>query len=255
MGLVETYMDQQRKAEALALLQEQVDQDPTNAARHLALGNTAVRAGSYDLAVSEFRKALELTAPESTARADIYLRLGETYRRKGDAEAAIANLREARKIQPSNVIVLSTLGLVLEGAGNRDEAGALYRAVIDLEPNNGVALNNLAFLTSETGGDLDAALDLAARAKQALPNLKEIDDTIGWILLKKHDTAGALTIFRDLVQKSPENAAFHYHLALALVQNGQRPAAVQELDAALENKPTPADERKIKELLQSLGRF
>jgi Flp pilus assembly protein TadD len=255
MGLVEAYMDQQRTEDALALLQEQVDRDPTNAANHLALGNTATRAGNYDLAIPEFRKALDLTAPDSPKRADIYLRIGETYRRKGDSEAAIANLREAREIQPGNVTVLTTLALVLDGVGRRDEAGELYRAVVNLDPNNGVALNNLAFLMSETGGDLDTALDLAARAKQALPNLNEIDGTIGWILLKKNDTAGALTLFRDLVQKSPGQAPFHHHLALAMLQNGERAAAIQELNAALENKPTPADERKIKELLQSLGRF
>jgi Flp pilus assembly protein TadD len=167
----------------------------------------------------------------------------------------MVNLREARKIQPDNVIVLSTLALVLDAAGRRDEAQETYRAVIDLDPNNGVSLNNLAFLISESGGDLDAALDLAARAKQALPNLSGIDDTIGWILLKKNDTAGALTIFRDLVGKSPEQAAFHHHLGLALLQNGDRTAAIQELNAALENKPTPLEEDKIKELLQSLGRL
>jgi Flp pilus assembly protein TadD len=56
MALVEIYMNQQRTQDALALLQEQVDQDPTSAARHLALGNTGTRAGNYDLAVSEFRR-------------------------------------------------------------------------------------------------------------------------------------------------------------------------------------------------------
>ncbi len=67
-----------------------------------------------------------------------------------------------------------------------------------------MALNNLAFLMAETGGDLDDALTKAQRAKQLLPSLYEISDTLGWIYLKKNLADKAIDIFKDLVAKAAE---------------------------------------------------
>ncbi len=52
---------------------------------------------------------------------------------------------------------------------------------------------------AETGGNLDEALTLATRAKQKLPSLAEVSDTIGWIYLKKNLYNNAVEIFKDLV--------------------------------------------------------
>jgi uncharacterized protein HemY len=65
-----------------------------------------------------------------------------------------------------------------------------------VETENPAALNNLAYLISETpGGDLTQALTLAQKANQKLPQAPEIADTLGWIYLKKNLTDNALEIF------------------------------------------------------------
>ena len=150
------------------------------------MGNTAVRAGKFDFAIQTFNKVLGQMPKDAKAQGDIYLRIGETYRRKGDANGAIQALQKARETLPDNVVVLSTLGLVLDGAQRRPEAKQVYEATLKLDPNNAVVLNNLAFLLAESGGDLDDALTKAQRAKQLLPSLFEISDTLGWIYLKKN---------------------------------------------------------------------
>jgi len=47
--------------------------------------------------------------------------------------------------------------VVLDAAGAGPRARQVYEVVIKMDPTNGVALNNLAFLLSEHGGDLDDA--------------------------------------------------------------------------------------------------
>ena len=101
-------------------------------------------------------------------------------------------------------------------------------------------LNNLAYLMTETGGNLDEALTLAQRAKQQLPNFTEVSDTIGWIYIKKNLSDSAIEIFRDLTAKVKDNPTFHYHYGMALAQKGDKGNALKELKlgASSTRRPT-----------------
>jgi tetratricopeptide (TPR) repeat protein len=253
MGMVETEMAQNHPDQAMQLLQTESAKVPNRMDFLLALGNTAVRAGKFDLAISYFEKVAAATQKGSKAQGDIYLRIGESYRRKGDLTNSIIALQRSREILPDNGVVLSTLGLVLDAAGRWAEARQVYEVVIKLDPSNGVALNNLAFLLSEHGGDLDDALTKAQRAKQLLPNLSEVSDTLGWIYLKKNLTDNAIDIFKDLVNKVPAEAIFRYHLGMAYSQKGDKTRALKELQDALKYNPTKGDRDKIQQLITRLG--
>jgi tetratricopeptide (TPR) repeat protein len=253
MGMVETEMAQDHKDQAMQLLQTEAAKSPNRMDFLLALGNTAVRAGRYDEAIGYFEKVTASLQKGSKAQGDLYLRIGETYRRKGDLTNSIVALQKAREILPENGVVMSTLALVLDAAGRWSEARQVYEVVIKLDPNNGVALNNLAFLLTEHGGDLDDALTKAQRAKQLLPDLSEVSDTLGWIYLKKNLTDNAIDIFKDLVNKVPAQAVFRYHLGMAYSQKGDKTRALKELQDALKYNPTKADRDKIQQLITRLG--
>jgi Flp pilus assembly protein TadD len=149
---------------------------------------------------------------------------------------------------------LSTLGLVLDSAGKWPEARQVYSATLKMDPNNAVSLNNLAFLMAEHGnsGDLDTALTMAQKAKQMLPNLPEVSDTLGWIYLKKNLSGDAVDIFKDLVSKVPNSSTYHYHLAKAYAQQGDKVRAKSELQAALKLNPTAYEKAQIEDLLQKV---
>ena len=253
MGVVETYMAQNRPDQAMQILQSEAQKAPDRVEFRIALGNTAVRAGKYDLAVSEYQAALQKLDAKSRAAGDLYLRLGETNRRKGDLNAAINALQKSREIMPENALVVSTLALTLDGAGRKQEARQAYEQALKLEPSNGVALNNLAFLIAENGGDLDQALTFAQKAKQYLPNLLEVSDTLGWIYLKKNLSDNAVQIFTDLVGKQPNHSTYRYHLGMALSQKGDSPRAMKELEQALKNNPPKEEAAKIRALMSKLS--
>ena len=232
MGMVEAEMAQNHPDQAMQLLQTESAKAPNNTDLLMALGNTAVRAGKYDLAVSYFEKVAAMLEKGTRGQGDMFLRIGEAYRRKGDFANAIVALQKANDLLPDNDVVQSTLALVLDDAGRWAEAKQVYEVVIKLDPTNGVALNNLAFLLSEHGGDLDDALNKAQRAKQLLPNLSQVSDTVGWIYLKKNLTDNAIDIFKDLVNNMPNNASFRYHLGMAYSQKGDKAKALEQLHEA-----------------------
>jgi tetratricopeptide (TPR) repeat protein len=252
MGLVETEMAQSRPEDALAMLRAEADKNPNNIDLRLAIGNIAVRSGKYDEALGSFNQILSALDQNSKQRGDIFLRLGETYRRKGDDAGAVAVLQKAREVLPDNITVLSTLALTLDHAGRWSEAKQMYEATLKLDANNGIGLNNLAFLIAEHNGDLDDALTKAQKAKQLLPNTYEVADTLGWIYLKKNLSDNAIEIFRDLTNRAPNQSTFHYHLGMAYYQKGDKPKALKELQDSLKFNP-PKDERdKVQALLSRL---
>lgn len=252
MGLVETEMAQSRPDQALALLRAEADKNPNNIDLRLAIGNIAVRSGKYDEALGSFNQILNALDKNSRQRGDIFLRIGETYRRKGDDAGAVAVLQKAREVLPDNITVLSTLALTLDHAGRWSEAKQMYEATLKLDANNGIGLNNLAFLIADHNGDLDDALTKAQKAKQLLPNTFEVSDTLGWIYLKKNLSDNAIEIFKDLTGKAPNQSTFHYHLGMAYYQKGDKPKAIKELQDSLKFNP-PKDERdKVQQLLSRL---
>jgi tetratricopeptide (TPR) repeat protein len=253
MGMVETEMAQNHPDQAMQLLQTEAAKAPNNMDLVAALGNTAIRAGRYDAAVSYFQKVAGSLPKGSKAQAELFYRIGEAYRRKGDLANSVAALQKAREIVPENGVVLSTLALVLESAQRWSEARQVYEVVLKLDPNNAVALNNLAYLLTEHGGDLDDALTKAQRAKQLLPELSEVSDTLGWIYLKKNLTDNAIDIFKELVNKVPSSAIFRYHLGMAYSQKGDRTRALKELQDALKFNPTKEDRERIQQLITRLG--
>jgi predicted Zn-dependent protease len=106
---------------------------------------------------------------------------------------------------------------------------------------------------AESGTELDQALTLAQRAKQAMPEGLDVADTLGWIYIKKNLSDNAIDIYRDLIRRQPQRSTFHYHMGMALFQKGDRTQAKQALLTALRNKPVKDEEAKIKELLGRIG--
>lgn len=249
IGLAETYGLQERFDQAIATLQDELKKTPERHLFRLALANMAVRGKKYELAITEYQKLLE-KSPKSY---DVWLRLGEVYRLSNNIPKAVEGFRMATEVNPNDTMGQLKLALIFEADGRRMDAKPLYEKILKLEPDNPVALNNLAYTLADTGGDLDFALTLAQKARAKAPQSPDIADTLGWIYIKKNLSDNAIQIFQDLTQKHPDRAVFHYHLAMALYQKGEKPQAKRAAELALKNKPSKDEEGKIRELMARIG--
>ncbi len=253
VGLVETLTRQGHFDQAIQFLQSELAKTPKRQDLQMALGNVAVRAGNFEMAITQFQTVLNGLDKNSKSRGEVYFRLGVTLRRKGDLNAAIPALYKAREGLPGNSLVVNELALALQSANRQPEAREAYEQAIKMDPQNGFALNNLAFLIAEGGsGDLDQALTYAQRAKQVMPNLSEVSDTLGWIYLKKNMSDNAMDIFQELVNKMPGNSTYRFHLGMAYAQKGDKPKAIKELQQALRSSPAKSEENQIKDLINKL---
>jgi Flp pilus assembly protein TadD len=181
------------------------------------------------------------------------MKLAETHRRAGDIASASTGFKKAQELAPSNVLPFVQMAMMYDVEGRQLEAKPLYEQVLRLQPDNAVALNNLAYQMAESGSDLDQALTMAQRARQQLPTDNNVADTLGWIYIKKNLSDTAIGIFKDLVQKDPKRATYRYHLAMALYQKGEKAEAKKELEVALKSDPPKDEAAKIRDLLAKVS--
>ncbi len=254
MGVVEVYLGQKKNDEAMALLQEESKKNPNRLDIHLNIGEVALGAGKFDLAVSEFLLVLNRMQKTNQGAGELYFRIGQAYVGQRKPDFAIIFLRQAHELLPGNAKVSILLANTLDSNGQKDAALRVYVAALEADPNNGALLNNLAFLLTERGTNLDAALSYAKRARQLAPDSDAVADTLGWVSLKKNLTDEAIGLFRESVQKDPARSTYRYHLAVALEQKGDHAAAMEELQAALKNNPPKDEEPKIRELMAKIGK-
>ncbi|HLK50603.1 MAG TPA: tetratricopeptide repeat protein [Bryobacteraceae bacterium] len=244
-GLVEALFVQKRGEEAVSLIKADLAKAPGRPAVEMLLANSLAVSGQTATAI----QALDRLAAAHPDLPGVRMRLGQLHGVEGNMDAALASFQKARELAPKSADPLLAIAEVEERVGRTDAARQDYQAALKLDAANPVALNNLAFLTADSGGNLDDALRMITTASQKFPKQPNLSDTLGYVYLKQKKVSSALRVFGDLTQQYPRNPTFLFHHALALLESGSKEQARKELEAALAAKP-PADlASKIKHAL------
>lgn len=215
---------------------------------HRLLAELEMRASRPNNAIAEYQSIVQ-----KQPTAYNYVRLGQLQQAAGQFGAAVAAFTKAAQVAPNEPAPLLSLAVLYDTSGRADEATKTYERVLKIQPDNPVALNNLAYSKAEQGVDLDQALTFAERAKQKLPNDPNVADTIALIYLRKNLVEDSVRVLSDLVAKDPARSLFHLHYAAALYQKGDKTGAAKELDLAVHTGPTDREKLRIQELRQKLS--
>jgi Flp pilus assembly protein TadD len=180
---------------------------------------------------------------------DLLARLYVNEKRLADATAAFQRVAEG---QPKAIAPRTAVAVLLEMQNRRDEAKVRYEEVLAIDPRAAVAANNLAQIHADRNENLDIALQLAQAAKAALPNVSEVDDTLGFVYYRKNLNSLAIRSFKQSVAAQPENPLYLLHLGLAYAQNGDKELARQALEKALKNNANFNGADEARKVLNSL---
>lgn len=202
----------------------------------------------FNAAADNYKDILKSNANSS----DVWLRLSLVQRYTGQNDAALASLEQAINADPHNTGAMVDRGLLLQHVGRTKEAIDIYNRILGTDPDNPIALNNLAFIDAQSKTNLQQAQSYAERAKKREPHSLDISDTLGYVYYQRNLNPEALQIFRQDVEQAPDNAVFHYHLAMALAKQGDKKAARDEVSKALRNAP-PDSQQEIRAFASQLG--
>ena len=157
---------------------------------------------------------------------------------KGDKAGSQKALEEATTLDPRLVAAHMTLALRYEEAKQYNEALDRYRKILAVDPNNVVALNNLAYGLAVHRGQPDGALEYAERAQKLTGGKSvEIADTLAWIQHLLGRDAEALALLETIVKTAPAGAEYRLHVAVVYAAVGRLTEAASELQEALRLSP------------------
>jgi len=137
----------------------------------------------------------------------------------------------------------------------KDKAKAMdyYQKELALNPNNLVALNNLAWEYGVVQGNLAKArpyLEMLKGGKNLDPRIL---DTIGWILAVNGEAAESERYLRNAIDLVPDFPVFQYHLAVILAKTGKKAEARALLQQALSATQAFEERKDAEKLMSELG--
>jgi tetratricopeptide (TPR) repeat protein len=249
--------------EEFAVTQEQALTDDAGRAKlYLRLGNLYSTIGDHSTAETWYRR-LTVLAPNAyilLARSllqqnradeavDICLQ-SSAQKPSAEAAAVMAQLVSRTEVSPQlrqrvqqvissaleahgdNVDLLLTVAVQEVTEGNQTEAIRLFRRVIEINPNNALALNNLATLLAEHPNQLKEAREYVERAMAIAGRDAALLDTLGTIFIRAGDFGQAVAALEEAVAEAPSDPRYYFHLAVAYSRSGRTSPAIEALDTS-----------------------
>lgn len=191
------------------------------------------RAGKLD----EARQVLQQTATmHPTERVALGQSEAQLLRDAKRYAEALDVLERLLKSNPGNAELLYDSALVADRLDKVALVEERLRQVIALQPENAHAYNALGYTFAERNMRLDEARELVARALALLPDDAFIIDSMGWVLYRQGDLAGALIQLQKAygLRQDPEIAA---HMGEVLWGLGRQDEARRVLREAARKDP------------------
>lgn len=219
---------------------------PDNPVAWLLMGETATARGAYADSSRAFSRAFSLRATAAAAVGDYRARaLGGLARPEQPLENWLAR-------EPTDIAARRLLADHLIRDNRNEAAATQLSTLLQRQPNDVAALNNLAWLLA--GKDSTAAERYARRAYAIAPQNAAVSDTLGWVLIQAGQFAEAAAVLGKAVELQPADAAIRYHHALALARAGDRDAARAQLGRALAQNTAFQGRDAATSLMQELSR-
>ena len=143
------------------------------------------------------------------------------------------------------------LGEAYERSRRYDEAADQFRAVLELEPENSLALNYLGYMWADNGENLEQALELIRRAVDLDPNNGAFVDSLGWALFRLGEFEQARRHLERANRLVPRDSTILEHLGDVYVALGDPQRAREAYEQALalnDEENVESVRRKLSEL-------
>lgn len=233
--------------EALALAKSIQTQSPGEPQGWTFEGDLQASKGNRAAAVAAFKTSFAKRPAEETA-----LKLHRALVMAGQTAEADKLEADWMAKHPDSPMFSFYLGDQAMSRGDFARAEPYYRKVTAAQPDNAIALNNLAWLLHRAGKP--GALEMGEKALALAPNSDAILDTVAEIQAAAGHLDKALALQKRAVELGAEQQQpmHRLHLAQYLAKNGQKAQARQELQALSQLGANFSRQDEVQKLLASL---
>lgn len=244
-ALIALLLEDGRQEAALRVARDIQKQRPKLAVGWLYEGDVYARKGQWAPALTAYRIGLQRERiPQLAAK------VHGTLVASGQLASADQMAQQWEKEFPKDVQFLIHLGDIALLRADHALAERRFRAVLELQPENPLALNNLAYMLLKQ--NKPGALVFAEKANQLAPDRPALMDTLSLALAAEGQFARAIEIQRRALSAQPEHHALRLTLAKLYLQAGDKSQARTELQSLASLGPKFANQAEVSRLLASL---
>ncbi len=214
----------------MSLFEHALGVTENNFVAHTSRGFAYYEKGQFDLAISDYKKALEINPRYDKA----YNNLGRVYHKKGQYDFAIQEFNKALEINPGFFKALNNRALAWYEKGRFDLAIADYTKVLEINPAYDAAYYNRGNAYARSKGlydlaiaDYDKAIELNPRYALCYLNRGNA------CCLKGRFDLGILD-YNKAIELNPTYPDVHFNKAVACESLGRKSEAVEAYKAFLQ---------------------
>jgi putative PEP-CTERM system TPR-repeat lipoprotein len=208
-------------------------------------GDLLMTQKKFAQAVPVYQKAY---AAKPTAQ--LLIKTSEALKQAGKDNQAQQLVAQWQKAHPDESVVALYPAEAQLGEKQYKPAIAILQGVLKKDPNNPVALNNLAWAYQQ---DKDPrAVATAEHALKVSGDSPAVMDTLGWMLVEQGNTARGVALLQKAAALAPNAPDIRYHLAYALSKSGDKAGARKELDQLAAAKLPVALQDEVRSLRAAL---
>lgn len=245
LGQIELSIEANKPDEAIQLARNMQKAAPKAPLAYMVEGDIFMSQKKYDAAVKAYEQGDGL-AKSSASLAKVATGL----RAAGKSKEAEARLTSWLGTHPDDAMAGLMLGELLLERKDFKGASASFERIARNSPDNPGVLNNLAWTYLQLK---DArALSTAEQALKLAPGSSMVQDTLGWILAEKGDTARALPLLQKSGAAPEASPEMRYHLGVVLAKSGDKKGAREVLQKAVDSGQPFAQSDEAKSLLKTL---
>jgi tetratricopeptide (TPR) repeat protein len=203
------YVKMQRYADAVPILEKAIELDPSRKELLYDLATAYEEGKDFAKAAGAYEKYLGLK-PESPWSG--LLHLGLCRMQLNEYDAAAAAFEEAGKLQPNDVKTAFSLAEAYAKGRKLDKAEEAYRALAGINPDGATTYYGKIIQMYDEAGQYDKAIDAARKVIEINPNNELAVFNLGIMYLKLQRYDEAVRAFQDALAIKPDYATALYNI-------------------------------------------
>ncbi|XLZ71507.1 XrtA/PEP-CTERM system TPR-repeat protein PrsT [Massilia sp. SR12] len=219
-------IDSRSFEDARKLARQAQQRQPAAAIGFKLEADALLEEGKFDAAVALYERGLALQRS-----GPMLIALHRALHAAGQQDAAQRRMREWLTGQPADQP--TRLYYASHLLQNGDHAGARreYEIILERDPDNVLALNDLAWALLQLKDA--AARQPAERAYALAPGNPAVADTLAWILAENGQAGRAVPLLKKALESAPTAADIRLHYAHALFRSGDKRGARSQCEQLL----------------------
>ena len=198
----------------------------------LLIALTWIQVSHWKNSITLFKHAINVTDTKYLSVATIHAFLGDAYHREGELGVAISEFKKSLDLDPSNLYSLNNLAATLAEQGNLKEGLGYAQKLSRLRPDYTPGLITMGNILEETG-KLDQAQIYYEQVLERDSDSFENYLNLANILYSKGNLKGAIPHYKKVVTLNPNLLEAHYNLGNIFGQLGQPIDAKKEFEQAI----------------------